>query len=302
MLGYQVEDFAKLTMSEITHPEDRNTGREEAELVFRGELPSAHFESRYVTKNAAVVWASVHVALIPDMQARPLYNLVIVEDMTARKQMQEELCRVNEELTQFSSIAAHDLQTPLRNIRTSVQMLAKRYQDERQLDPMMAECMQYIVSGTERMQQLIETLLAFAREDKTLVKKQALQAALVVEEALVNLKSELQETAAEIIYDALPVIESDPVQLSQIFQNLIGNALKYRGKERPRIAITAKKQDHNWLFSVRDNGIGIPTGQCEAIFLPLKRLHGTEVQVNGIGLAICKTIVERSGGHIWVES
>ena len=294
MLGYQVEDFAKLTMSEITHPEDRNTGREEAELVFRGELPSAHFESRYVTKNAAVVWASVHVALIPDMQGRPLYNLVIVEDMTARKQMQEELCRVNEELTQFSSIAAHDLQTPLRNIRTSVQMLAKRYQDERQLDPMMG--------GTERMQQLIETLLAFAREDKTLAKKQALQVALVVEEALVNLKSELQETAAEIIYDALPVIESDPVQLSQIFQNLIGNALKYRGKERPRITITAKKQDHNWLFSVRDNGIGIPTGQCEAIFLPLKRLHGPEVQGNGIGLAICKRIVERSGGHIWVES
>ncbi len=301
MLGYTEEDFAHLTIADVTHPDDLHTEHEDArQRVFQGELPDLQFEKRYLTSSGAVLWASVHEVLIRDGQGRPLYNLAVIEDITRRRQLEQELRRANEELANFSSMAAHDLQTPLRNINTSAQFLARKYQG--QLDPTADQFIQYMMDGAQTMQKLIETLLAYAREGEKSARREAVPVSKTVETVLANLKSEIEKTEAEIIAEALPVVEADPVQLLQLLQNLIGNALKYRSEARPRITIGAKKQQRQWLFSVEDNGIGISAEQRESIFAPLKRLHGPEIEGTGIGLAICKKIVERAGGRIWVES
>lgn len=231
----------------------------------------------------------------------------LITDITQRKQAEErltaqaeELRRANEELSQFAHTAAHDLQTPLRNIKTSAQLIARRYQG--QLDQAGDQFLQYIANGIDQMQELIEALLAYAREGETSARRQPVQVSTVIETVLANLKPEIERTGAKVVCEALPVIEADVVQLSQLFQNLIGNATKYRSKEPPRILIAATKQAHKWLFSVQDNGVGIPSGHRDQIFTPLKRLHGPEIPGTGMGLAICKKIVERSGGRIWVES
>ncbi|MFZ0593030.1 MAG: ATP-binding protein, partial [Bryobacteraceae bacterium] len=241
-----------------------------------------------------------------ETQRGPLAKCLIT-DITQRKEAEkaliihaEELRRANEELSQFAQVAAHDLQTPLRNIKTSAEFMAKRYQG--QLDQAADQFIQYIVGGIDQMQELIEALLTYARGGEESVRKDSVQVSTVIETVLANLNSEIEKTGAEVTCKALPVVEGDVVQLSQLFQNLIGNAMKYRSKEPPRITISAQKKDQKWIFSVRDNAVGIAFEHRERIFAPLKRLHGPEIPGSGIGLAICKKIVERSGGRIWVES
>jgi PAS domain S-box-containing protein len=300
MLGYQPEEFAHLTTADVTHPDDRELGREGAQQVFRGEIPGVHFEKRYVTKSGAVMWASVHEVPVRDVQGHTLYNMAIVEDITPRKQAEQALRRLNEELSEFAHIAAHDLQTPLRNMKQFAQLLASRYQG--QLDETADRFLDYLISGAEQMQELIHALLAYARQGGQSTTREAVQVPAVLDTVLANLKSEIEQTGATVVYQALPAVQGDFVQLTQLFQNLVENALKYRGEKPPRITIAAERQPRKWLFAVQDNGVGIPGDQRERIFTPLKRLHGPEIRGTGIGLAICKKIVEGSGGRIWVES
>ncbi|MBV9085080.1 MAG: PAS domain S-box protein [Acidobacteriaceae bacterium] len=300
MLGYDKEEFPYSKIADVTYPDDRDVAMDDRLRVFRGEMPRVHFEKRYLTKTGALVWGSVHEVLIRDASGEPLYNLALVEDVTSRKQHEEQLHRKNEELEQFSSTAAHDLQAPLRNIRNSAELLAKFYQGR--LDGTADEFLRYILTGTEQMQNLVAALLTYARQEETSAPTNAVSVSRVVEGVLTNLKPEIENTGAEIVFRALPEVRADPVQLSQLFENLIGNALKYRSDKPPRITITVHRREDQWLFSVSDNGIGIPPEQRDRIFAPLKRLHGREIPGTGIGLAICKKIVERQGGCIWVES
>lgn len=237
-----------------------------------------------------------------------LFGLIILNYFTKLKQTERalekqkiELSRSNAELEQFAYVASHDLQEPLRMISSYVQLLARRYKDK--LDEDANEFIEYAVDGATRMQKLINDLLAYSRigtHGKTFKLTDCERA---LEQAVGNLEVSIRECRAVIEHDPLPTFICDGLQISQLFQNLINNAIKFRNEETPHIRICAKEKDNEWLFSVRDNGIGIDPKYAEHIFIIFQRLHDrSKYSGTGIGLAICKKIVERHGGSIWMES
>ena len=213
----------------------------------------------------------------------------------------EELTRSNQELEQFAYVASHDLQEPLRMITGYTQLLAKRYGDK--LDQNANEYIDYAVEGAKRMQGLIRDLLTYSRVG-TRGKEFALtDCEAVVAGTLRVLQPAIEESAATVTYDPLPTVMGDETQLLQLFQNLIGNAVKYRDSKPPVVHVSCKQEGEHWLFSVRDNGIGIDPQYANRIFVIFQRLHGRDKYAGtGIGLAVCKKIVERHDGKIWVES
>jgi PAS domain S-box-containing protein len=239
--------------------------------------------------------------------------LATVVDITERKQAERqleqqtaELSRSNRELEQFAYVASHDLQEPLRMVSSYCGLLARRYKGK--LDRDADEFIQFAVDGATRMKDLIDDLLAYSRvgrQEKPLVMVDAGES---VRSALANLEIAIKETGASIIYAALPRVIADPVQLTQVFQNLISNALKFRGSRRPVIHVSARHSNERqapiqWMFSIQDNGIGFEPQFQKRVFVIFQRLHTREeYEGNGIGLAITKKIIERHGGTIWVES
>jgi PAS domain S-box-containing protein len=212
-----------------------------------------------------------------------------------------ELARSNAELEQFAYVATHDLQEPLRAVASCVQLLQKRY--EGQLDEKAQEFIAHAVDGTKRMQTLINDLLAYSRISTHAQVFASTNCEMVLQEALANLMVAIAESGAVVTRDALPMVSGDATQLTQLFQNLIGNALKFRGEPPPQIHIGAVHNNGDWRFSVADNGIGMEPQYFERVFLVFQRLHTRkDYQGTGIGLAICKKVVERHGGRIWAES
>ncbi len=212
-----------------------------------------------------------------------------------------ELARSNVELEQFAYVASHDLQEPLRMVGSFAQLLARRYADR--LDPTAHEFIGFIVDGATRMQALINDLLAYSRVGTRGTAFGPIDCQAVLDGVLANLKSSIEETGAVVIQGRLPCILADATQIGQLLQNLIGNAIKYRGEAPPRIEITAERQGEEWLFSIRDNGIGFDPRHAERIFVIFQRLHNRDrYDGTGIGLAVCKKIVERHGGRIRAES
>jgi PAS domain S-box-containing protein len=232
----------------------------------------------------------------------------IGRDITERKtaeaalrQAHDELARSNAELEQFAYVASHDLQEPLRMISSYTQLLLRRYGDK--LDGDAREFMDYIVDGAARMKQLIEDLLAYSRVGTRHGQFRQVDCEVALGRALTNLRAAIEGSGAVVEHDPLPTLEADESQLVQLLQNLIGNALKFHGQAAPRLHIGAVDRGAEWEFAVRDNGIGIEPQYFERIFLVFQRLHGkSEYPGTGIGLAICKKIVARHGGRIWVQS
>jgi signal transduction histidine kinase len=224
-----------------------------------------------------------------------------VADRTAElNERAKDLARSNSELQQFAYVASHDLQEPLRMVASFTQLLAKRYGDK--LDDDARDFINYAVDGAMRMQTLISDLLNYSRvgtQGKPLVPTNS---EALLKRVLDSLKISIEESGAVIVGDHLPVVMADPQQLSQLFQNLITNAIKFHGQDVPRIRISTERIGKEWKFSVRDNGIGISQEHADRIFIIFQRLHTkTEYPGTGIGLAICKKIVERDGGRIWIE-
>jgi PAS domain S-box-containing protein len=259
----------------------------------------------------------VHVLKAPvlDAAGAVIGTQVIFWDVTARKKAEEalertaaDLARSNRELEQFAYVASHDLQEPLRMIASFTQLLARRYQDK--LDEEAREFIGYAVDGAIRMQQLIHELLAFSRLGTLGCPFEPVEGEKVLLAALTNLKVALAESGAALTHDPLPAVRGDALQLVQLFQNLLGNALKFRGPAPPKIHISVARQPADpgsdteaWVFCVRDNGIGIEPQFFERIFVIFARLHTRDEYPGvGIGLAICKKVVERHGGRIWVAS
>jgi len=236
-------------------------------------------------------------------------GVVVFRDITERKKSEEhlvktvgELKRSNDELQQFAYVASHDLQEPLRMVASYTQLLAKRYKGR--LDSDADEFIAYAVDGSTRMQGLVQDLLAYSRAGTNGKALHEISSEKALNEALTNLRATMEESGAIVTHDSLPTITTDDRQLAQVFQNLVGNAIKYRGAEIPHVHISAKKNGGNeWIFSVRDNGLGIDPQYFERIFILFQRLHGPrEFKGTGIGLAICKKMLERLGGRIWVDS
>jgi len=204
-------------------------------------------------------------------------------------------------LEQFANVASHDLQEPLRMVASYTKLLARHYQGR--LDKDAAEFIAYAVDGATRMQALINDLLRYSRLETRSKAFEPTEAGAALKWALANLRKAFEETGAIISNDPLPTVSADGMQLGQVFQNLIGNAIKFRGDRPPRVHVGAERKEAEFLFWVRDNGIGIAPQFRERVFVIFRRLHpAEEYPGTGIGLAICKKIVERHGGRIWVES
>ena len=211
-----------------------------------------------------------------------------------------ELSRMNDELRQFAYVASHDLQEPLRTVASYAQLLARRYRGK--LDQDADEFIAYMVSGVTRMHTLLNDMLAYSRVTESRDRPLApANLNAVVQSALMNLDLTISENHAAVHVDPLPTLHGDEIQLTQVFQNLIGNAIKYKSEEPPQISITAEEGQDEWTICISDNGIGVDPQYSERIFGIFKRLHGRELPGTGMGLAICKRIVERHNGRIWVE-
>jgi PAS domain S-box-containing protein len=216
------------------------------------------------------------------------------------KQLSEELLRSNKELEQFAYVASHDLQEPLRTVSSYVQLLATRYEDK--LDQDANDYINFAVDGSNRMRQLINSLLEYSRVSR-MKPFEIINTNAILTDVLLDLKDQISEKGAIIKYDELPDVYGDEVLIGQLFQNLISNALKFTDNSKPEIIISGEKRNADCLFSVKDNGIGIQKEYWEKIFVIFQRLNSREMYPGtGIGLSVCKKIVERHGGKIWVES
>jgi len=308
ILGYTEAELLRLRGRDISHPDGLDMINKLRPDLYEGRLDVIRIEKRYLRKDGSVVWAASTVTVERNAAGEPLYEIAIYEDISARKAAEDalraahdELARSNAELEQFAYVASHDLQEPLRMVASYTQLLGKRYGDK--LDGDAREFMAYIIDGAARMKQLIEDLLAYSRVGTRGKEFRPVKLDVVVSRARTSLRAALEESGGELTSDALPEVEGDELQLFQLMQNLVGNALKFHGAAPPRVHVSALEKEHEYVISVQDNGIGIDPQYFERIFMVFQRLHDKgEYPGTGIGLAICKKVVDRHGGHLWVES
>jgi PAS domain S-box-containing protein len=269
------------------------------QTIGRGNIWKGEIKNR--AKDGSFYWVDTTIVPFLDDHGKPIQYMAIRAEITATKQAQEELERSNRDLEQFAYAASHDLQEPLRAVAGCLEVLKRRYADK--LDARAEELIGHSVDGANRMQALIEGLLAFSRVGTRGAILQTVSCDEALNTALKNLSTAIHESSAVITRESLPFIRGDLSQLVMLFQNLIGNALKFRGGTAPAIHIGATHADGHWTISVRDNGIGIDPQFFERIFVIFQRLHTRrEYPGTGLGLAICKKIIERHGGEIQVES
>lgn len=305
LVGYSEDELSKKDPLDLVAPEDRERVRQAAVKMLKGDSSSS-YEYGIVNKAGETRWVMETVNSIQYQERRAaLGNLV---DISERKQMEQKLKQTlaelessNRELEQFAYVASHDLQEPLRMVGSYVQLIAQRYRGK--LDPDADDFIAYAVDGANRMQRMIQDLLAYSRVSTHGKSFQPTDCESVFRQVLDVLKLAIEESGAVVTHDPLPAVFADESQMVQLFQNLVGNAIKFRGEASPTIHVSATERGNEWVFSVRDNGIGIDPKYNERIFVVFQRLHRREEYPGtGIGLAICKKVVERHGGRIWVES
>jgi len=243
----------------------------------------------------------VNSAPLFDANGKVSSAIMIFDDITDRKGVEGELKRSNAELEQFAYVASHDLKEPLRMISGFLGLLEQRYRGK--LDDEAIEYIDFAIDGAKRMNWLIEDLLQFSRIGRAAWSPEAMSMEDAYEQAVNILAGPIRDSGALITRGELPTIVADRIQMTTLMQNLIGNAVKFRSESQLKVQVSARKEGGNWVFSVRDNGIGFPNEYGERVFLMFERLHSKDKYPGtGIGLAICKKIVERHGGRIWAES
>jgi PAS domain S-box-containing protein len=307
-LGYSPKDVVGRPLAELFIASSRGS----LVRMLQGHTPGdpiASGEFRGLRKDGSVIPLQVILqsAVVAGMKGEKMSGIYL-RDFAEREKLVEalaqraaQLARSNRELEQFTYIASHDLQEPLRMVGSYTQLLEQRY--GAQLDDDAREFMRYAQEGATRMRELIDALLSYSRLDTRSEAPRRVSMDQVLTLALSNLRESIAQSKAEVVRGPLPEIEADPVQMGQVLQNLIGNALKFRGTATPHIWISAERRGAEWRFSVKDDGIGILPEYQERIFVLFQRLHSREEYPGtGIGLAICKKVVERHGGKLWVES
>ncbi len=378
MLGYSKEELMSMKFPEYTYPKDLDTDLKQRKLLISGAIDNFVMEKRYIHKNGEIVWINLYVSGVKDESNTLVSLLVMVKDITRRKQMEklvnqstdrlvninkklnieigdcekaeikleninkilnieiddyekaeikleninkilnieiddyekaeiklenliDELKISNIELEQFAYVSSHDLKEPLRMITSFLQLLQKKYADT--LDEDANEFINYALDGAKRLDLLINDLLEFSQIGSLERELKYLDSERIVELVLINLKPLIQDNNVKITYDSLPSIYANDQQILQLFQNLISNAIKYRGEKNPEIHISSNKLDNEYIFSVKDNGIGIDKKHLEQIFTIFQRLHTRgKYAGTGIGLAISEKIVQQHHGKIWAES
>ncbi len=285
----------------LVHPEDRDVAVKKVEEAFSTPLP-VEAEWRVVWPDGTVHWLAGRFQVYRDDSGAPMRLSGVNFEITKRKRIEDELRRANQDLEQFAYSASHDLQEPLRTIKIYSALLADRLGTA--VEGESAEFLDFLQSAATRMELLVRDLLAYTQVTRFDAKLEETDANQTLAETLVNLGGAIAQSGAAVTSDRLPVLGAHGTHLRQLFQNLIGNAIKYRSEDRtPTVHIGAERQDGYWLFTVRDNGIGIPPEFKEQIFGLFTRLHNADRYAGtGIGLAICQRIVERYHGRIWVES
>ncbi len=295
-LGWTEAELLAKPFLDFVHPDDReSTLKAAADLNQGGKVVG--FDNRYLCRDGSYRWLSWNSVSILDRKL----IVAMARDVTDRKRMEEELAWSNRELEMFAYVASHDLQEPLRAVAGFVELLRQRYGGK--LDAKADEYINFVVDGAKRMQGLINGLLEYSRVSTHGGAFEVVPAEAALAEALANLQLAVKESQAVVTQDPMPTVRGDPSQIARLFQNLIGNALKFRGDSPPRVHVGVTRLNDGWQFAVRDNGIGIAPEFFDRIFVIFQRLH-TQKQYpgTGLGLAICKRIVERHGGRIWVES
>jgi PAS domain S-box-containing protein len=307
--GYKAREIIGDNFSRFYTQSDVNQGRPQEELRIAAASGRSTSEHLRVRKDGSQFWAKLVITAARDKSAKLLGFSEISHDITEPKNAERllaatvaELKRSNDELGQFASVASHDLQEPLRMVVSYTQLLATNYRGR--LDAEADEFIAFAVDGCNRMQEMIRDLLTYSRAGSEQPALARISSEDTLRDALANLQAAVQESGAIVTHDPLPDIIMDAGQLTQVFQNLIGNAIKYHDAGIPRVHVSALAADGGqWIFSVRDDGLGIDANEFERIFVLFQRLHAREEFTGtGIGLSICKKVLERRGGRIWVES
>ncbi len=326
ILGYTKEELMNVNPFDLLSDESKPIFHERIQKVLNNEKIDESVDFKVRTKDGMELWVVLNI-MLAYKDGKADSALVVAHDITERKQMEEELKQArdyleeqveertvelkdtikelelsNQELQSFAYITSHDLQEPLRTMASYAQLLERRYKGK--LDPDADEFIEFMVSGATRMKGMIQGLLDYSRVGTRGEEFKEFNVNEALNHALLNLRSSIEENKSEITYGELPDIVADENQISRVFQNLIGNAIKFRKpNEHPIIHISAKKTDNEYVFSISDNSIGIERDYIDQIFEVFKRLHTIdEYQGAGIGLAIVKRIIDRHGGHVWVES
>ena len=333
MIGYAEAELIGTPFQALVHPEDLASESVELIALLKGQIPHYQREERLIHRQGHYLWVKVSVSLVRDAGGTPLHLIAGITDIGDRRKAEEkiqsqletiqrnemelerhrdhlerlveertaELMRSNQELEHFAYVASHDLKEPLRKISNFTSMLERRYKGS--LDEKADQYIHYVVDGAQRMEGLINDLLLYSRAGRGELEATSVDMEKVFQQTADDLGRAIEEAGAAVDHDPLPVVQGNRRQLGQLFQNLMANALKFRGEQPPRVHISAVKTGDEWIFCVQDNGIGFDPEQQERIFGIFQRLHTrTEYPGTGIGLAVCKKIVERHGGRIWAES
>jgi PAS domain S-box-containing protein len=307
LYGFSAEEAVGRHISFIIPPERRDSELENIMAHLRLSAETNRIETERLTKNGGRIEVEVRISPIRNAQGELLGASAIAHDIGERKRTERELARwrdelakSNAELERFAYVASHDLQEPLRMIASYVQLLAKRYQGR--LDSDADDFIAYAVDGANRMKTMIADLLKYSRAGHGDA-FEMIDSGAALDRALANLQLAITETGATVTRGELPMVRGIKAQIAELFQNLVGNALKFHGEQPPRIQIAAQRDGCAWQFSVADNGIGIAPEYQEKIFEIFRRLHGREKYPGtGIGLTVCRKIVLHHGGQIRVES
>ncbi len=310
MLGYSRDEWLNTPKfgEKIIHPEDYESSQREAQAIYEGGDLSAAIQFRVVAKDNRIIPVEAHYTILTDDTGQAIGTCGLIMDISQRKadenalkQSALDLRRSNEQLEQFAYVASHDLQEPLRMITSYLQLLERRYKT--QLDQDASDFIAYAVDGATRMKALINDLLMYSRVKTGEQDFERFESRAALEQALTNLQMQIKESGAQIHHDGLPSIVGNEAQIVQLFQNLLSNSIKFRNDTAPKIEVKAVQNENMWTFSVHDNGIGIEQQYMDRIFVIFQRLHTKDrYPGTGIGLAICKKVVEHHGGRIWAES